>query len=114
MVLLSGRRSPRTVASAQGRALGADVDGVERLAARQEEPVPLGPAEAEVGAALGEQDAPDQLGLGVEDGHPVLPLASAEAAPEIALGVAAEPVRDSRPCVDEGAPVGERGAVVRY
>jgi len=25
--------------------------------------------------------------------HPILPLASAEAAPEIALGVAAEPIR---------------------
>src|SRR6266851_2432794 len=96
--------------SAAGHALGIDEDRVERLARGEEEPVALGPAEAEVGAALGQQDAADELGVGIVDRDAVEPLAPAPAAPEVAVGVAAQAVRDARPRVDEDAAVGERGA----
>src|SRR5712691_6664939 len=85
---------PLGYGSAQGHALGVHVDRVERLAARHEEPVPLDSAEAEIGAALGEEDATEQLALGVEDGDAVLALAPAPATPEVALPVAAHAVGD--------------------
>lgn len=39
--------------------LGVHIERVEGLAAGHEKPIPLQPAEAEVGAALGQQDAAD-------------------------------------------------------
>src|SRR5690242_21738327 len=91
--------------SAPRGALSVDVAGVERLARGHEEPVPPEPAEAEIRAALGKQDAQDHLPLGREDGHPVMALTPAPAAPEIALGVAAKPVGNPGPAVDEETPV---------
>src|SRR5262245_24731497 len=89
--------SRRPSASAERRASRVHVHGVDRLAARDEQPVTLGAAKAQVGAALGQQDAPDELAVGIEDGHAVVPLATAPAAPEVALGVDAEAVGDPGP-----------------
>ena len=69
--------------SAAGHALGIDEDRVERLARGEEEPVALGPAEAEIGAPFGEQDAADQPGVRIVDRDAVEPLAPAPAAPEL-------------------------------
>src|SRR6266446_2069512 len=93
--------------SAAGDALRVHVERVQRLARRHEEPDALDPAEAEIGAALREQDAADELTGRVEDRHAVVSLAAAPAAPEIAIRVAAHTVRDPLSGVDEHAPVGE-------
>src|SRR6266478_1405998 len=100
--------------SAADHALGVDEDRVERLARGEEEPVAPQAPEAEVGAALGEQVATDDPTVGIVDRDPVEPLAPTPAAPEVAVGVAAHPVRDAGSRVDEDAAVGERGAVVDH
>src|SRR5215831_10155005 len=92
-------------ALAERRALCVHVEGVDRFAVRDEQPVALGPAEAQVGAALGQEDAPDELALGVPDRHAVVSLAAAPAAPEVTLGVDAETVGNAGPAVDEHLPV---------
>src|SRR5438477_8160282 len=89
------------MASAQRAALGVDVERVDRLAGADEQAVALGAAEAEVGRPLGQQDVADHLALGIEDGHAVLALAAAPAAPEIAVGVHAEAVGHPLAAVDE-------------
>src|SRR5712691_10785446 len=53
--------------SGADHALGIDEDRVERLARGEEESVALRPPEAEIGAALGEQDAADDPRVGVVD-----------------------------------------------
>src|SRR5581483_6787053 len=110
-------RSPRGSViggrSAADNALGVDEDRVERLARGEEQAVAPAAPEAEVGAALGQEDAADQPTVRVEDRHAVEPLAAAPPAPEIAVDVAAHAVGDAGPRVDEHAPVGERGAA-RY
>src|SRR5690242_4626482 len=47
------------------RALGVDVKRIERLARRHEQAIAHRSSEAEIGAALGELDAADQLALRV-------------------------------------------------
>src|SRR4051794_30532796 len=69
-------------------ALRLHVHRIDRLARRHEQPVPLHTPEAQVGAAFGQQDAADQLAVGREYRDAVLALATGEAAPDIALGVA--------------------------
>src|SRR5258705_12147019 len=96
--------------SAAGHALGIDEDRVERLARGEEEPVALGPAEAEVGAALRQQDAADELGVRIVDRDTVESLPPAPAPPEVAVGVAAQAVRDAGPVVVEDPAVGEPGS----
>src|SRR5207302_21739 len=49
--------------SAARRALGVHVERIERAARGHEQPVALEAAEADVGAALGQADAADQLAL---------------------------------------------------
>src|SRR5882724_10875451 len=95
-------------------ALGIHVEGVERLARRHEESVALDSAEAEVGAALREQDAPYEPGGGIEDRHAIQPFAPAPAAPEVAVGIAAHPVRDPGSGIHEHAAVGERRPTVDH
>src|SRR5665647_3865611 len=70
--------------SATGRSLGIDVEGIDGGAASHEQAVALNAAEAQVGAALGQVDAADELALGVEDGHAVeILLAHAPANPPV-------------------------------
>src|SRR5207248_1279242 len=73
-------------------ALGFDIERIDRLARRHEEAIALDTAEAEVGAALGQEDTADQLAVGGEDGDAVLVLAARETGPDIALGIAADAV----------------------
>src|SRR5258705_7134495 len=76
-----------------GGALRVDVERKHRRAAAHEEAVAIAPAEAQVGAALGQVDAADQLGLAVEDIDAVQRLAAhAPAHPEVALDIYAEAV----------------------
>src|SRR5271166_4002585 len=99
--------------SAARRALRVHIKRVERLAACHEEAIAAEPAEAEIGAALGQRDAADRLALRREDHDAVMALAHAPAGTQIALDIAAEPVwRTVLPGVDEDAPVGEPRAVV--
>src|SRR5262249_55085633 len=102
----------RDLVSGERRALGVDVERVERLARGHEQSVALDAAEAEVGAALGQQEAADQLPVGSDDRPPVQALAAAPPAPEIAVGVAAYAVWESWPRVDEQAAAGEPGPAV--
>src|SRR5262245_48929843 len=72
--------------SASRHALGVDVERVERGAGRHEQAVSVGAAEAEVGAALRQIDASDQLAVRVEDRHAVEPfLTHPPPTPEIAV-----------------------------
>src|SRR3954454_13346137 len=78
--------------SAADRAFGVDVDRVERLARRHEQPVPLDPAEAEVGAALRQRDAADHFAVRGKHDDAVEPGPGTPAAPQIAVHVATEAV----------------------
>src|SRR6266852_5610050 len=79
--------------SAPDRALGADVQRIERVARRHEQAIALDAAEAEVGGALGERDLADPLAVGIEHHDAVERWRGAPAAPQIAVDVAAEAVR---------------------
>src|SRR5882724_1582815 len=68
--------------SARRGPLRADIERVERLARRHEQPVPLGPAEGDVAAHFGQADAADQLAVGVPDGDARV----ADVAPGVARG----------------------------
>ena len=110
--LKSGSRpSPGRRFSAADRALGVDVDRVERLAGRHEQAVALQPAEAQIGAALGQCDAADHRAVGGENRDPVQGLAHPPAAPQIAVDIAAEAVGRAVAEIGEVARVGEAGAV---
>ena len=75
------------------RSLRLDVDGVERLAGGHEQPVALGPAEAEVGADLRQQDQADARAVRAEDVHAVVAVADpAGADPDVAVDVGADAV----------------------
>src|SRR6185436_10989916 len=89
--------------SGERRALRVDVYRVHRLTPCHEEPIALGASKAHVGTALGQENAADELAGRVEDGHAVQPLAATPAAPEIAVRVAPEAVRNPRAAVDEDA-----------
>ena len=78
--------------SAAERALGIDVNRVERLARRHEQPVAAAPAKAQIGAALGQSDAADHLAVGGEN-RDAVEFARAPAAPQITVDIAAEAVR---------------------
>src|SRR5674476_841256 len=62
MTALSGI-SPSTIM----RALRLDIDGIERLARRHEQPVSLLAAEAEVGAGLGQTNLADAVAVRCKD-----------------------------------------------
>src|SRR5262249_61456638 len=97
----TSRRSPARCA------LRADVERVKRLARRHEQTVALEPAEADVGAALGELDAADELAGGRIDHHAGEVLAAhSPAAPHGAGAVDAETLGGGRP---GGADGGARG-----
>src|SRR5436309_13399465 len=87
-------------------ALRLDVEGVDRLAGGHEEAVALLAAEADVGAALGQHDAADHRTVRIVDRDPVLGLAAAPRAPDIAVDIDAQPVAAARLGAAELAPVG--------
>src|SRR6476620_11667200 len=73
------------------------VDRVERLAGRHEQAISSGPAEADVGADLRQQDHPDPLTRRREDVHSVVARSNpAGARPDVAVGVGADAVRHAR------------------
>src|SRR5580765_5644063 len=100
-------RPPRSWSLAALDSRRVHVERVERRARRHEEPIALESPEAEVGAALGERDVPDELGGRVEDRHAVQAFAAAPAAPEVAVDVAAHAVRNAVSAIDEHPAVGE-------
>src|SRR5437868_2830591 len=97
--------------SAAGGAFGIDVDRVERLARRHEQPVAAASAKAQIGAALRQCDAADHLAVGREHRDPV-EFAWAPAAPQIAGDIAAKAVRRAVADIAEDPPVGEPGSVL--
>src|SRR5205085_9394329 len=78
--------------------------------------VAIAPAEAQVGAALGEVDVADRLALGIEDAHTVkLVAAHAPAAPQVAVDIDAEAVgRAALAGVDQHLALAELGAAVKH
>src|SRR6478735_1831129 len=95
--------------SAAERALRVDVERVERVARRNEQPVAVATAEAEVGGALRQVDMADRLAFRIEDAHAVeLGRAHAPAAPQVAVDIDAEAVgRAARAGIDEDLAVGQ-------
>src|SRR2546428_9965319 len=82
------RRAPAS--SRFERALGLDIDGIDRGAARHEQPVPLLAAEAQIGAGLRQVDLADQLAGRRVTAHAVLlGIGPAHAAPDIAVAIGA-------------------------
>src|SRR5689334_7953558 len=83
-------------------ALGRGVERVERLAARHEQPVALGPAEADVAAHLGQPDAPDELALGRPDRHAAVANRPPGVAggPDVAVHVAPDAVGSALDAID--------------
>src|SRR5262249_13931453 len=91
-----------TLALPGRRALGSDVKGVQGLAGRHEEPVPLGAPEGHVAADLGEPDAPDELAPGRPYRHPAVAHgpAGVAGAPHVAVHVAAGAVGPALDTID--------------
>src|SRR6266567_435902 len=88
------RRAPAS--SRFERALGLDIDGIDRGAARHEQPVPLLAAEAQIGAGLRQVDLADQLAGRRVTAHAVLlGIGPAHAAPDIAVDIGAHAVGES-------------------
>src|SRR6188472_2117455 len=100
---------PSRVDLTAGRALRVHIQRIDRVARRHEQPVALDPAEAHVGATLGQCDEADRLTARIENLDAVLLcVAHAPAAPKIAVDIAAETVRHTaRLGGDEGTAVGE-------
>src|SRR3954454_3244146 len=55
--------------SAAQRTLRVDVERIERMARRDEQPIAVAAAEAEVGRALRQVDMADRLAVRIEDAH---------------------------------------------
>src|SRR5437762_7286079 len=68
-------------------AAGSDEDGVQRLTGGHEEPVALGPAEAEVGADLREKDHADAVSLGREDVNAIVARTTIGRGPDVSVDV---------------------------
>src|SRR5262245_53149420 len=93
ITFLPSRNTNSHASSPTEHALRIDVERIERMARRHEQAVAAQPAEANIGAALGQRDLADALALGVEDHHPIVALTHAPAAPQVAIDIASEPVR---------------------
>src|SRR5258705_6949278 len=75
----------------RSRSLGGDIERVQRLAGRHEQPIALGSAEGDVAAHLGQADATDELTFRRPHRHPAVAQIAAAIArdPEIAVHVTA-------------------------
>src|SRR3989449_9529791 len=105
-------RRPGHVSSTPRRPHRVDVQRIDRRAAGHEQPVALRAAEAEVANHLRRMEEGQQLAAGCMDAHAVgVDSAPAPSAPDIALGVTADTVRESWLEVDENFPAAQRGAV---
>src|ERR1700674_5028649 len=95
------------------RTLGLDVDGIDRGAARYEQPVPLLAAEAQIGAGLRQVDLADQFAARRVTARAVLlGIGPAHAAPDIAVDVGSHAVGEARrEILGEHLIVGELVAV---
>src|SRR5206468_8287220 len=90
----TSKRCPTAGGSAARHALRVHVERIDRGAGGHEQAIAVGAAEAYVGAALGQVDAPDELRFAVEDVDAVERLAAhAPAHPQVAVDVQAEAVR---------------------
>ena len=84
------------------RALGFDIDHVERLARGHEQAVSLLAAEAEIGAALRQTNLTDPLAVvGRKDLHAIISFSDPTGAdPDIAFGIDAQAIRKARSAVE--------------
>src|SRR5262249_18365668 len=116
IVSLAARKSegnrPSCAGLAPEDALCLDVERIDRLARRHEQPVALLAAETDIGAALRQQDGADKVAVRREHGDAVLALATREAAPHIAVGIDADAIGIARHRVEEYASVYEPFAVI--
>src|SRR5712664_961989 len=79
------------------RALGFDIDGIERLAGRHEQAVSLLAAEADIGAGLGQENLTDAHAVRREDLDAVIAWADPSGAdPDVALGVDPQAIGEAR------------------
>src|ERR1700732_188839 len=79
------------------RTLGLTVNGVERLARRHEQAIPLGAAEAEVCARFWKMNLADQRAVRRENVHSVVSFSSpASSGPDVAVHIAANAIRGAR------------------
>src|SRR3981081_1748667 len=87
--------------SAVMRALGLDIDRIQRLAGRHEQAVALLAAEADIGAGLGQQNLADPGAIRREHLDAVIAWADpARADPDVAFGVDPQSVRKTRLAVE--------------
>jgi hypothetical protein len=74
--------------------------------------IALGIADADVRAAFRQQDVTDHLAIRREHGDAVLPFAAGEAAPDVALHVAADVLCVAGGRIEKQAAVAQRPAVL--
>ena len=98
----------------QRRALCLGIEGVEGCRAAHEEPIALGPAEAEIGNALGGVDFSYHFCVRGINGHTVITFAATHSDPEIAVPIAAHSVRHQGAAGDEHLGVGNLRPVVHH
>ncbi len=102
--------------SAEMRALGLDIDRIQRLACSHEQTVAFGAAETDIGADFRQLDVADARAVGGEDVHPVIAVADpADPCPDVTFGVDANAIRESGLAVErrieQRAWIGKLGAV---
>src|SRR5690242_12936167 len=76
-----------TTPSRDAGSLRLDIDGIQRLAGRHEQSIPLCAAEADVGAVFGKANDPDRDTVGRDDLN-----ARARTRPQISIGIATHAV----------------------
>src|SRR5205807_469073 len=83
----------KAYSSSRSSALSGDLEHIEGLARSHEQAVALGAAETQIGTNLGQSNAADQLGRGVEHEHTGVAEWRIGAAPQIARDIGAHAVR---------------------
>src|SRR6516162_9866490 len=93
---------PSTSLLPRPRALGVDVQRVERLAGGHEETIALRPAKAQIRTDLRQADTANQLALGRPDRDAVVPDGAARVAraPDVAADIASDAVRRASHAID--------------
>src|ERR1700733_5079984 len=78
------------------RALGLDIDSIQRLAGRHEQAVSLFATKAEIGAGLGQTNLRDTLAIRCKNLDAVIAVADpARADPDIAFGIDPHAIRET-------------------